>query len=291
MHAATAHDPEGHREYSFVKGHGTRNDFVLLDDPDGALDLDVATVAALADRRGGIGADGVIRVVRTRAAGVDAPADAPEWFMDYRNADGSLAEMCGNGVRVFGAHLRAARHIDVDEITIWTRAGIRSVRILERPSRLGDEWRVRVGMGAARLEDTGRVLHVAGRTLPALDVDMGNPHTVAELPDDLPLEQLDLTRRPGIEPDPPAGTNMEFVAVRGPRHVAMRVFERGVGETESCGTGVAATAVAAAHRAGDSSRHPWRVDVPGGTLHVGWEGSEVTLTGPARLVATGTVHL
>lgn len=276
------------RTLPFTKGHGTRNDFVVLEDPDGALDLDEATVAAMADRRGGIGGDGVIRVVRTHAAGIDAPADAPEWFMDYRNADGSLAEMCGNGVRVFASYLRASGLVDDDAFDIWTRAGRRTVEILGRPAQGRQDWTVRVGMGTPALTDNGRTLTIDGIELPALDVDMGNPHAVAFLPENRPLPEIDLTRRPGISPDPAGGTNMEFVAQRGPRHVAMRVFERGVGETDSCGTGVAAVAVAAAHRAGDDSGRPWTVEVPGGTLEVGWRGQEVTLTGPARLVAEGT---
>ena len=272
---------------AFTKGHGTRNDFVLLDDPDGILDLDAAMVVALADRRGGIGGDGVIRVVRTRSAGIEAPAEAPEWVMDYRNADGSLAEMCGNGVRVFAAHLRAAGHVDTDAFEIWTRAGLRTVEILARPRHDGADWTVRVGMGAPALEENDRRLSIDGHELIAYDVDMGNPHAVAFLPEGVHLDQLDLTRRPGIAPDPEGGTNMEFVQQRGDHHVAMRVFERGVGETDSCGTGVAAVAVAAAHRAADGSGRPWTVEVPGGTLQVARRGEEVTLTGPARLVADG----
>ena len=274
----------------FTKGHGTRNDFVLLDDPDGLLDLDADTVAALADRRSGVGGDGVIRAVRTRAAGVDAPDDAPEWFMDYRNADGSIAEMCGNGVRVLAAFLRREGHVDTDSFALWTRSGVRTVEVLAAPSAADATWQVRVGMGASRLEGTGRTAHVEGHALEVTDVDMGNPHAVAFLPDELVLEELDLLRRPDLDPEPAAGANIELVVTRGERHVALRVVERGVGETESCGTGVAATAVAAAHRAGDTSGQPWRVDVPGGTLQVGWTATgEVTLSGPAELVADGTL--
>ena len=273
----------------FTKGHGTENDFVLLDDPDGALDLDAATVVALADRRAGIGGDGVIRAVRSRAAGVDAAAEAPEWFMDYRNADGSLAEMCGNGVRVLAAHLHRAGHVTADRFALLTRAGVRAVEILARPATDGAPWSVRVGMGPARLPKTNRQVEIAGLRLPVTDVDMGNPHAVAFLPEGTDLAELDLTRRPALDPEPAHGANIELVSTRGPRHVAMRVHERGVGETRSCGTGVAAVAVAAALRAGDESREPWTVDVPGGRLEVGWtQTGEVTLTGPAQLVADGT---
>lgn len=273
----------------FTKGHGTENDFVVLDDPDGALALDAATVAALADRRAGIGGDGVIRAVRSRRAGIGAGADAPEWFMDYRNADGSIAEMCGNGVRVLAAHLRRTGHVTEDRFEVLTRAGVRTVEILAEPGTAGEPWSVRVGMGTARSEHGPRTVRIAGQRLEVTDVDMGNPHAVAFLPGDIALEDLDLTRRPALDPEPVGGANIELVSERGPHHVAMRVHERGVGETRSCGTGVAAVAVAAAQRAGDNSGQPWTVDVPGGRLQVGWTpDGEVTLTGPAQLVADGT---
>ncbi|WP_394214520.1 diaminopimelate epimerase [Brachybacterium vulturis] len=273
----------------FTKGHGTENDFVVLDDPEGLLTLDAATVAGLAERRSGIGGDGVIRAVRSRSAGIDAPPDAPEWFMDYRNADGSIAEMCGNGVRVLAAHLQRAGHVADERFAILTRAGVRTVEILDRPTSPGRPWSVRVGMGTSRSTPEARTVEIAGQQLPATDVDLGNPHAVAFLPEGIVLEQLDLSRRPALDPEPAGGANIELVSERGPRHVAMRVHERGVGETRSCGTGVAAVAVAAARRGGDDSREPWTVDVPGGRLQVGWSAEgEVLLTGPAQLVADGT---
>lgn len=143
-------------------------------------------------------------------------------------------------------------------------------------------------MGESRSTQNARTVEVAGHMLSATDVDMGNPHTVAFLPSGLALEELDLTRRPALDPEPVDGANIELVVELGQRHVVMRVFERGVGETRSCGTGVAAVAVAAALRAGDDTGQPWTVDVPGGRLQVGWtETGEVTLTGPAQLVADG----
>src|SRR5690625_2161128 len=274
----------------FTKGHGTENDFVVLDDPDGELDLDAAAVVALTDRRAGIGADGVIRAVRTARARIDAPADDPEWFMDYRNGDGSQAEMCGNGVRVLAAHLRRVGHVHEDTFVVWTRAGARTVEIRSAPSGTELSWRVRVGMGAAHLQESGREVTVAGRRLPVVDVDMGNPHAVAFLPEQLSLEDLDLTGRPPLDPEPADGANSERVAPRGERHVAMRVVGRGVAETRACGTGVGAAAMAAARRAHDGSGLPWPVDVPGGRLSVGWtDTGEVTLTGPAALVADGVM--
>ena len=284
-----------HSELPFTKGHGTLNDFVIIDDPDGQLDLAAERVAAIADRRGGVGGDGIIRVVRTAAAGINAPTDAPEWFMDYRNADGSIAEMCGNGVRVFGAFLDRAGRVPEGAFPIWTRAGLRTLEILERPTGAGP-WTVRVGMGPARFGTEPREVELTGAAAPTIsvsthDVDMGNPHAVAFLPDTVDLDALDLSTPPALTPFPEGGTNIEFVSERGPRHVAMRVFERGVGETQSCGTGVAAVAAAAAQRAGDDHTQAWRVDVPGGTLRVEWsEDGELLLTGPAELVADGVVR-
>ncbi len=273
----------------FVKGHGARNDFVLLLDPDGRTELTAERAARLAERTAGLGADGVIRVVRTAAAGIDAPAEAPEWFMDYRNADGSIAEMCGNGTRVFAACLDREGLVDGDTFSIWTRAGERRIEILERPAH-GSRWQVRTGMGRSTVPGTRRTVHVAGRALEALDVDMGNPHAVAVLPADLPLEDVDLTVAPPLDPPAPHGANVELVVPRGERHVAMRVHERGSGETLACGTGACAVAVAAALHAEDGARAPWCVDLPGGTLTVDWtEEGEVTLAGPAELVAEGAL--
>ena len=273
----------------FVKGHGTQNDFVLVDDHDGQLDIRPERIRAICDRRAGIGADGLIRVVRTAAAGIDAPADAPEWFMDYRNADGSTAEMCGNGVRVFAAHLQRSGLITEVAFDIWTRAGARTVEIIASPEQLEGTWSVQVGMGRARVGEQGRTVRIGDLALEATAVDMGNPHAVAFLPERVRLDDLDLTRRPGLDPEPSDGSNIELVSPRGRRHVAMRVHERGVGETSSCGTGVAAVAVAAARRAGDTSEEPWIVDVPGGRLDVVLlADGQVILTGPAAIVAEGT---
>src|SRR5699024_6570091 len=158
--------------------------------PDGELDLDAAAVVALADRRAGIGADGVIRAVRTARAGIEAPAHAPEWFMDYRNGDGSLAEMCGNGVRVLAAHLRRAGHVHEDTFAVWTRAGARTVEIRSVPFGTEHSWTVRVGMGAAHLQEGGRTVTVAGHRLPAAAADLANPPASASRPTNLPLRSL-----------------------------------------------------------------------------------------------------
>ncbi|GAA4614215.1 diaminopimelate epimerase [Saccharopolyspora hordei] len=262
----------------FLKGHGTQNDFVILPDPDGALALTGERVRALCDRRRGLGADGVLRVVRTGAL-PDAPADVPAdvWFMDYRNADGSIAEMCGNGVRVFARYLADAGLAEAGELLVGTRAGVRPVRIRE-------DGQVAVDMGAAKVFGESTT-SASGRTFTGIAVDVGNPHLACV--DDVELAELDLTTRPPHDPELfPHGVNVEFVRPREGDHVQMRVYERGVGETRSCGTGTVAAAVAALRAAGaDTGRRV--VHVPGGTVEVEVTPSTTTLTGPAVLVARG----
>jgi diaminopimelate epimerase len=256
----------------FTKGHGTANDFVLLPDPDGLLDLSDAFVAAVCDRRTGIGADGILRVVRTACVPEYAAlaADA-EWFMDYRNADGGAVEMCGNGVRVFARYL-ATRGWAVDDVpAIATRDGVKHVTL--RP-----DGAVTVDMGAPSLDGVAPG--------DATYVSMGNPHVVFFV-DDL-MHAPVLTEGPEIEAATEGGTNVEYAAVAARDHVAMRVWERGVGETMSCGTGACAVAVAAATR-GLADRAV-QVAVPGGLLHVEWTGDTVLLTGPAVLVGDGELR-
>jgi diaminopimelate epimerase len=270
---------------SFLKGHGTENDFVLLPDPDGTVlgDLDPALVARLCDRRAGIGADGVLRVVRTEAYGDPAAMVArgeAEWFMDYRNADGSVSEMCGNGVRVFGRYLVEHQGADPSRpLPVATRAGTKVLTF--------DGSDISVDMGEPAVLGETKV-SVDGRSWPAVHVSMGNPHAVAFV-DDLD-EAGPLLEAPGHDPaEFPAGVNVEFVVRRGTGHVAMRVHERGSGETRSCGTGACAVMVAAALADEVGRGTTYRVDVPGGRLTVTWtEDDRVVLTGPAVLVATGT---
>lgn len=275
--------------YPFLKGHGTENDFVLLPDPDGAVHgaLTPERVRALCDRRAGIGADGVLRVVRTAAIGVDGAGQDAEWFMDYRNADGSVSEMCGNGVRVFGRHLAEQGLADPSApVPVATRAG---VKVLTFAGGAADG-EITVDMGRpAVLGDTK--VAVGERTWAALHVDMGNPHAVAFV-DDL-AEAGPLLDAPTHDPAVyPAGVNVEFVVRRGAGHVAMRVHERGSGETRSCGTGACAVMVATA-LADDAPRGTtYRVDLPGGTLRISWTADDrILMTGPAVVVAAGTTAL
>ncbi|MFE4669020.1 diaminopimelate epimerase [Streptomyces sp. NPDC056716] len=274
---------------AFLKGHGTENDFVIVPDPENALDLPPAAVAALCDRRAGIGGDGLLHVVRS-AAHPEARGTAAEaeWFMDYRNADGSIAEMCGNGVRVFARYLQHAGLVTEGDLAVATRGGVKRVHL----AKDGD---ITVGMGRARLPEGEVTVRVGERAWPARNVNMGNPHAVAFVTD---LDHAGELRTPppfGPAAAYPDGVNVEFVADRGPRHVAMRVHERGSGETRSCGTGACAVAVAAARRDGadpslTGTPVTYTVDVPGGRLVITEHpDGEIEMTGPAVIVAQGEI--
>ena len=308
--------------HELIKGHGTENDFLLLIDPERDVPVTATDIAAACDRRAGIGADGFVRVVRTRSLpGAQAFHEAvpeAEWFMDYYNADGSVAEMCGNASRLFAAVLDAeglCPMTDGDSITIGTRGGARTI------TRVGDLWTV--DMGSARLthpdgaladvEDEGwdTVVIVPGLEgeRAALSISMPNPHTVVALGEESELDAATFAGLTGsgapvvYEPVPQAGTNLELVvplgqevdAVTGDRvgRARLRVLERGVGETRSCGTGCCAAAVALHVWEGEGAPEDYRLLVPGGEVgvHVGAaplaEGSTVLLTGPAEI--TGRV--
>ncbi|QMU80568.1 diaminopimelate epimerase [Streptacidiphilus sp. PB12-B1b] len=277
----------------FLKGHGTENDFVIVPDPDGRIELGPAAVARLCDRRAGIGGDGLLRVVRSAAhPEARAMADEAEWFMDYRNADGSIAEMCGNGVRVFARYLVLAGLAEPGELAVATRAGIRRARLAaDGPDGPAP---VTVRMGRADLPGPDGIRVTVGeRNWPALNVNMGNPHAVAFVDD---LDHAgDLLTAPPVAPAGvyPTGVNVEFVVDRGPRHVAMRVHERGSGETRSCGTGACAVMVAAARRDGldpavTGQPASYTVDVPGGRLEITeLPDGTVEMTGPAVVLAEG----
>ncbi|MEU1980271.1 diaminopimelate epimerase [Nocardia sp. NPDC019395] len=281
----------------FTKGHGTQNDFVVLPDPRVRLDLTPARVAALCDRRRGLGADGVLRVARAgQLLAADVLADLPagvgpdDWFMDYRNADGSVAEMCGNGVRVFAHYLVSRGLADGEHFVVGSRAGARPVTVHAAGAALGE---VTVDMGPVRVlgESTATL---AGWGYSGLGIDVGNPH-LACVDSTLSAEslaKLDLTAPPGYDPDMfPRGVNVEILTgLDSGRGVDMRVYERGVGETRSCGTGTVAAAASALVADGfdlTSDSGEVTVRVPGGEVRVGVSGGGAWLRGPSELVATG----
>lgn len=267
---------------AFIKAHGTENDFVVVIDTDDALEqrgvFTADLVAALCDRRSGIGADGFLRVARVN----------DRWFMDYRNADGSIAEMCGNGIRVF-AHVLAAFGLeDRTEFEVDTRAGIKHVTIHEfTPSHAVIE----VGMG--RVEVTGVSTARMGEfSFAGLGVDVGNPHLACVIPGMTPdqLAAKEFTRPVFDAEFFPEGVNVEILTELHDGHVYMRVWERGVGETRSCGTGTVAAARAALADAGIEDGTV-TVNVPGGAVTVAINGDEATMTGPSVIVARGQVDL
>ena len=276
----------------FAKGHGTQNDFVLLPDPDGRLSLTPAAVTALCDRRRGLGADGVLRVTRAEAALTAGVFDrlpegvAPgDWYMDYRNADGSIAQMCGNGVRVFAHYVRACGLESRDEFVVGSLAGPRPVVLHRWDDTTAD---VTVEMGKTNQLGTGEAI-VGGRPFAGLAIDVGNPHLAcvdADLTGD-ELAALDVAAPVSFDRTQfPEGVNIEVLTAPHGGVVSMRVHERGVGETRSCGTGTVAAAVAALAFDG-AATGALRVRIPGGEVTVTVTEASSYLRGPSVLVAQG----
>ena len=278
----------------FSKGHGTQNDFVLLPDLHAQLELAPAAVAALCDRRRGLGADGVLRVATAGAvleAGVldrlPEGVEAGDWYMDYRNADGSFAQMCGNGVRVFAHYLRASGLEERDEFVVGSLAGPRPV-VVHRADAVGAE--VTVEMGKVNRLGTGTAT-VGGRQFTGIGVDVGNPHLACLVPGLTEAARAALDVGAPVEFDRgqfPDGVNVEIVTPPVEGAVSMRVHERGVGETRSCGTGTVAAAVAALTHLG-ASTGTLRVRVPGGEVSVEIGDTTSYLRGPSVLVAHGEI--
>lgn len=280
----------------FTKGHGTGNDFVLVLDRVGQLDLSEAEIRKICDRNFGIGADGLIVVRPTKGSEVESLlSEEPEakWFMDYRNRDGSKAEMCGNGIRVFARYLLEHSLADIPQgstLPVATRAGIKDLT----QTATG----FAVDLGPWKLSEEEVLVRAQGLQVarPGLHVNLGNPHVVVALADLDELENLDLHRAPSLDPISDSGANVEFVVPGDPlvedgvASLTMRVHERGVGETLSCGTGVAASAIAIRHWAGGTQNN-WRVNVPGGELAVKMfateDGEHVAISGNAVLSFTG----
>ncbi|WP_130175944.1 diaminopimelate epimerase [Cryobacterium sp. SO1] len=284
----------------FSKGHGTGNDFVLFADPDGLLTLTPEQIQDICDRQFGVGADGIIRAVRSAHLDAGAAAlaedDGAEWFMDYWNADGTVSEMCGNGIRVYTRFLLEQGLVELgpgETLAIGTRSGVRDVQRNATGYQVDlGRWRLEPGETLVRAKN----LAVAR---PGLGINVGNPHVVVALADEGELDSADLTFIPQLEPEPAEGANVEFVlphdplVVDGVGRIRMRVHERGSGETLSCGTGAVAAALATRHWAGQGAPNQWRVEVPGGVLGVRMfpteDGEHVSLSGPATLVFTGTL--
>jgi diaminopimelate epimerase len=286
----------------FTKGHGTGNDFVLFADPEGEVDLSAAQIAAIADRHFGVGGDGVIRAVKSANIpdGTDSllEDEAAEWFMDYHNADGSIAEMCGNGIRVFARYLLDNGLATLENgatLAVGTRSGVRDIQ----SNRSGFQ----VDLGRWSLDGTEPTVRVRNLSVarPGLGIDVGNPHVVVALASEEELADADLSYIPVLDPEPFYGANIELVVPLDPMiqdgvgRIRMRVHERGSGETLSCGTGAVAAALAIRYWAGKNAPNQWEVHVPGGKLGVRMfateDGEHVSLSGPAELVYEGELSV
>lgn len=250
-------------------GHGTENDFVLIFDPDDKIVLSAPQIAAVCNRTSGVGSDGLIRITKKEG----------RWFMDYRNADGSLAEMCGNGIRVMARYLVDRGHQKEGIFAIDTRAGLKHLRV---PST-GD---ITVNMGKVSQEEGEITVATNGMKWTGYNVDMGNPHAVVFVTSMDEVGNLEVA--PKVEPQDayPEGVNVEFVEMGQDHELKMRVFERGVGETRSCGTGTCAVALAATIKSRAKLPSRWVIFPPGGRLEVEIDAhSNATLTGPAVLLS------
>ena len=286
------------------KAHATGNDFVVYLDEDGTHEPTADEVRFLCDRHFGIGGDGLIRLAHPQAVSdvnerqiADCAAGDADWFMDYRNADGSLAEMCGNGTRaitLFAQRQGIADQPGGKPFHLGTRAGVKVLTSLGDVPGLGKDV-FQVEMGAWKRGDVdGYEVTIPGTSGSARGtfVDMGNPHVVAVLEDafaSLPnVEDLDLVTKPVVAPEIPSDQNVEFVRIDEQSEgddageATMRVNERGCGETLSCGTGLCATAITLRAKTGIDH---WTITVRGGTLRVDVTDSDVKLTGAATLVA------
>ncbi len=249
-------------------GHGTENDFVILFDPEERIEIQADQVAAICNRATGIGADGFIRILKRDT----------KWFMDYRNADGSIAEMCGNGIRVMARYLVEKGHQPEGIFAIDTRDGIKHLRV----PMTGD---ISVNMGKVTDEMEEVSVSQNGHTWDALNISVGNPHAVTfveNLNDVGSLESAPIVMPSNSYPE---GVNVEFVEILPNQEARMRVHERGSGETRSCGTGTCAVALAATIHTGGKLPSRWTIYPPGGRLIVDLDGhSNATLIGPAELV-------
>jgi len=286
---------------TFTKGHGTGNDFVLVLDPEGELSLTSKQIAKICDRQFGIGADGLIRVVKSsklpEGKEILEAEPAALWFMDYYNADGSAAEMCGNGIRVFARYLldRGLAKIEGGStLAVGTRAGVKDL------TQGSNGFAVDLGRWKLTSEFTVEAngIEVAR---PGQGIEIGNPHVVVALSSDVELKQLKLFEAPVVEPEPVNGSNVEFVVPSEPMikdgvgYFSFRVHERGVGETLSCGTGIAAAALATRYWAGASAPNQWQVQALGGVVAVRMfateDGEHVSISGPAELTFDGELDL
>ncbi|MDA2962847.1 MAG: diaminopimelate epimerase [Actinomycetota bacterium] len=249
-------------------GHGTENDFLLIFDSQDEHSITTAQSAAMCNRDTGIGADGLIRIIKRGG----------KWFMDYRNTDGSVAEMCGNGIRVMARYLVARGHVPEGIFAIDTRDGLKYLRV---PME-GD---ISVNMGRVTNHEQAITAAINGQIWNGYQISIGNPHAVVFVDD---INQVGpMNEPPVVRPREayPEGVNVEFAQITADHEITMRVYERGSGETRSCGTGTCAVALAAVVHSKGRLPSTWVINPPGGRLEVSIDSdSNATLTGPAVLI-------
>ena len=271
----------------YRKGHGTGNEFILVNGLDGYFadpkSLTPEIAQKICNRESGLGADGILRVAKASELDVD---DA-QYFMDYTNADGSKSATCGNGLRVFARYLVEAGLESRGQFTIATRAGTVTVAISETDS---DFTNIAVTMGRVSLGPMDVSVHTETGSWPAVGIAGMNNHAISvveDIADAGSLDEIPTALPAGTYPD---GVNFEFIQAKSPNHIAMRTHERGVGETLSCGSGSCAAAYV--HATSNHLNDPWtvQVDVLGGTVYVDSDTDGIlTLRGPAVFVSEGTI--
>ena len=249
-------------------GHGTENDFIIIFDPNDEISVTTAQTARICNRDSGVGSDGLIRITRRNE----------KWFMDYRNADGSVAEMCGNGIRVMARYLVEKAHQPEGIFAIDTRDGIKHLRA----PLIGD---ISVNMG--QVVDKGESITAAtnNQIWNGYNISVGNPHAVVFVDELSDVGQL--VDPPVVRPREsyPEGVNVEFVKILDDNVLKMRVYERGSGETRSCGTGTCAVALAATLKTKSKLPITWEIYPPGGKLEVAIDSHyNATLTGGAVII-------
>lgn len=279
----------------FSKMHGLGNDFVLIEDLGESLEFSAEAVQWFCDRNFGVGADGLI-LVRP------STNDDADFFMHYYNADGSTAEMCGNGIRCFAKYLVDHSLVAEDALAVRVEAlgGVKPITFTRDSDGTLDM--ATVDMGEPVLEPSRIPTTFSGEqvfecpvetefgTFEVTAVSMGNPHAIIWV-DDVDEAPVD-TVGPAIENDPhfPAKTNVEFAQFADDELIRLRVWERGVGETLACGTGACATLVAGTLRC--VVGRVATIELPGGELLIRWhEDGHVYMTGPATEVFTGSIEL
>lgn len=268
----------------FLKGHGAGNDFILLDATSGGLNPSEKAVEVLCDRRKGIGGDGVLRI----APASEFEVIQAKYFMDYRNADGSLGLTCGNGLRLTARFLVENGYEEPGTFTIGTRAGIVTATVAESDKNFTN---IAINMGKFVPVESGEVVVTTETgSWQASGISSPNPHAVTVVGNI--WDAGSLSDYPSVTPDAtfPDGVNVEFVEPKSPTHIAMRTHERGVGETLACGSGSCAAAQVWAEKNNLEPGWSVQVDLLGGTVFVDQDlTGSLILRGPAEFVASGNI--